>query len=288
MQVELAVAPSGPISGAPRRTPSIDLGPLIEDAVKSAPNNAFIQSELDKLSGNARLVRFLHRFLLFNDALAARVPFLAGLIHLTPDLFLDADDAGRFCAQRNAGIAAHVAEAASDEYRMTPSRNMVHQHLSQVFFRAVLAHFGMEQARFDAENPVPDAVNALLAEARGLFFENRSPENVFAALGFHVGLEFFANEEFNDVDQFLNRRHEDLAAALKIEGPNGAPYVWLALHCVVEVGHYSAGLEAVRGAVEYCSPRRDAARMAEQIMRGLDVFADLQLRFYQLVLAEGA
>ena len=273
---------------APKAAAGIDLAPLIARQVSEAPNNAFIQAELDRLSGSARLVRFLHRFLLFNDALAARVPYLAGLIHLTPGLFSDSDEPGQFRDERNAGIAAHVAEAANDEYRMTPNRSMVHQHLSQRFFRGVLDHYGLDAARFDAENPVPEPIQSILDEARGKFFDKRNAESLFAALGFHVGLEFFANEEFNDVDRFLTVSHPDLVERLKTDDGAGEPYVWLSLHCVVEVGHYSAGLEAVRDAVTYCRPRADAGRMAETIMDGLEAFADLQMRFYRLALAKGA
>jgi hypothetical protein len=115
---------------------AIDLGPDIEAFIRVAPNNAFLKRHLDTLRGEFALPRFLHRFLVFNDALAARVPYLAGLIHLTPDLFLDVGTRAGFLGQANARIAAYVAEAAADEYRMEKGQNMVHQHLSQVFFRA--------------------------------------------------------------------------------------------------------------------------------------------------------
>ena len=120
-----------PASGA-----EIDLRSDIEAFIRAAPNNAFLARHLEALDGQAALPRFLHRFLVFNDALAARVPYLAGLIHLTPDLFLEPGAPAGFLGQANARIAAYVAEAAADEYRMENDRNMVHQHLSQIFFRA--------------------------------------------------------------------------------------------------------------------------------------------------------
>jgi hypothetical protein len=66
-----------------------------------------------------------------NDALAARVPSLAGLIHLTPDLFIDPDVDADFCHQCNGRIAAFVAQAAADEYQMTEQQSLVHQDLSR-------------------------------------------------------------------------------------------------------------------------------------------------------------
>ena len=115
-----------------------DLGSEIENLIRSAPNNDYLEYNLKALADPTKLLLFLHRFLIFNDALAARVPYLAGLIHLTPNVFVQAG--GGFLGQVNARIAAYVAEAASDEYRMTPAQNLVHQHLSQKFFRGALAY----------------------------------------------------------------------------------------------------------------------------------------------------
>ena len=277
-------------TGVPTATGVGDIGDAIEAAIGSAPNNRLLRDRLDSIHAPEQLVRFLHRFLHFNDALAARVPFLAGWIHLNPDLFADPDDIEDFCRQRNATIAAHVAEAANDEYRMAPGRNMVHQRLSQRFFRGVLDFYRVDGDAFDRDHPMPPAVSTLLREARTRFFDDRDAAAVFAGIGFHVGLEFFANEEFNLVDAFLRERHPDLVAALKRDGEAGedAPYLWLSLHTVVEIGHYRAGIEAVRDAIRYCRPREAAPRFARDIMAGLDAFADLQRRFYQAVLTDSA
>ena len=101
----------------------------IRDAIERTPNHDLLQQGLEGLRTTADLVCFLHRFLHFNDALAARVPFLAGLIHLHPELFTDPGDVEEFCRRRNAMVSAYVAEAANDEYRMAPGRNLVHQRL---------------------------------------------------------------------------------------------------------------------------------------------------------------
>lgn len=228
----------------------------------------------------------LHRFLIFNDALAARVPYLAGRIHLTPDVFVAAADGTGFCAQRNAQIAAHVAEAANDEYRFSPGSNMVHQHLSQDFFRAAFAYFGERAGQFEALHPVTATLTALISEARTKFFDTLGAPALFAALGFHVGLEFFANEEFNLVDSFLNEAYPRLVEAMKSGEAQSNPYLWLSLHTVVEIGHYRAGLEAVREALELYCDQAAAPLMADHLLGGLEAFADLQLRYYQAVFAE--
>ncbi|NML44489.1 type IV secretory system conjugative DNA transfer family protein [Ramlibacter sp. G-1-2-2] len=261
------------------------LGRAIEHAIERSPNHDLLQRRLEGIRGTEELVCFLHRFLHFNDALAARVPFLAGLIHLHPELFADPADVEEFCRRRNACLSAYVAEAANDEYRMTAAGNLVHQRLSQLFFKAVLGHYALRGPDFDRAHPLPQSVAMLLDEARTLFFADARLETVCRAIGFHVGLEFYADQEFNLVDNFLRHQHEGLVAALsaKFDGEPAA-YLWMSLHTVVEIGHYRAGLAAVADAVRFCVPRDMAPRVQEWILEGLAAFADLQRRFYECVL----
>lgn len=278
---------------APAQGCAIDMRPNIEAFIREAPNNAFLGKHLEALAGSLGdrhdLLRFVHRFLLFNDALAARVPYLAGLIHLTQDLFQNPGEQPGFLAQTNAQIAAYVAEAAADEYRMVNGRNMVHQYLSQVFFRGVLRQCWPDGAgTFESAYPISPEIAALLTEARTKFFVAPDACAIFSALGFHVGLEFFADEEFNLVDRYLRNRHPDVVAALETNGGDLCEYTWLSLHTIVEIGHYRAGLEAVNQAVATWRDPATAPDMAETIMDGLRAFADLQNRYYSAVFAEVA
>ena len=259
------------------------LGDWIDASIAEAPNKQLLEQQLQTIGGDEALMHFLHRFVVFNDALAARVPFLAGLIHLTPDLFIDPEADQDFCRQVNGRIAAYVAEAASDEYRMTPDRNLVHQYLSQKFFGGVLRHFQVDGATFDRRHPLPACLAELLGEARGKFFQQRAPGEIFAALGFHVGLEFFADQEFNLVDQYLRQRYPELVAGLEGDGPDRSAYLWLATHTVVEIGHYRAGIAALKAALTYCYPREQAPLMLASIKQGFNSFVDLQRRYYESV-----
>src|SRR5215468_1548492 len=101
----LAVAESGEVGAAGLRQ-------SIKDAIERTPNHDLLQRGLAGLRTTDDLICFLHRFLHFNDALAARVPFLAGLIHLHPELFTDPGDVEEFCRRRNAMVSAYVVEAA--------------------------------------------------------------------------------------------------------------------------------------------------------------------------------
>jgi hypothetical protein len=255
----------------------------VKNAIDEAPNRIQLQAQLDSIRGTEALVCFLHRYVLVNDALAARVPFLAGLIHLTPDLFVDPEGGVEFCRQANGRIAAFVAEAASDEYRITGGRSMVHQYLSQRFFLGTLAHFGIDQRTFDRLHPIPQVLSQLLEEARTKFFDQKGPGQIFPGLGFHVGLEFFAHQEFNMVDAYLRSNHPKLVDELERERDEVPNYTWLSLHTVVEIGHYRAGLQALQASLKYCQSSEIPARAA-QIKHGFMAFVDLQRRYHQSIL----
>jgi hypothetical protein len=260
----------------------------IVSAITGSSNKARLRRRLDAISSDAALLRFLHRFLLFNDALAARVPFVAGLIHLTPNVFLDPEGGVEFCQQVNGRVAAYVAEAASDEYRMIDGQNSVHQHLSQIFFNGALAYYAVDRSSFDSNNPYPPILGEILKEAREKFLVERNSEMIFRALGFHVGLEFFADQEFNLVDSYLKGRHPALVAALEHDPGTGSDYVWLALHTVVEIGHYRAGMEALNTALRYYRHPQEVPKMAERIKEGFNAFIDLQSRYYDAILCDVA
>jgi hypothetical protein len=262
------------------------IGVWVEEAIATATNKQPLQRQLDSIESDDQLLRFLHRFVLFNDALAARVSFLAGIIHLTPNVFVDPEADEEFCRQYNGRIAAYVALAASDAYLMSEHRSLVHQHLSQQFFRGALAHYDRAGPTFDRLNPLPYRLAEIVAEARSKFFDRKGPEQIFAALGFHVGLELFANKEFNLVDAYLREHHPALVASLEEDHGNGPAYEWLALHTVVEVGRYRAGREALDAAVRYYHDRDAAPLMATRVKDGFNAFVDIQKRYYEAIFCD--
>lgn len=271
-------------TAAERRAPIVA---WIERAVAEATNNDRLRRRLDSIDTADTLLCFLHRFVVFNDALAARVPFLAGLIHLTPDLFLDEQAEEEFCRQCNGRIAAFVAEAASDEYQITERQNLVHQYLSQQFLQGAFDHFAADPKSFNRRHPLPPALRLLLGEARSRFFAERTAAQIFAALGFHVGLEVFAHQEFTLLDAWLRARYPGLVATLERDSGEGSAYRWLAIHTVVEIKHYRAGLEALSFALDSFHPRDRVTEMAGHIRHGFETFVDLQGRYYEAILADG-
>lgn len=279
----LSLAPG---AGSDRQTDATPIEKWVEATIEAAPNRQRMQRQLDAVASETALVRFLHRFVLFNDALAARVPFVAGLIHLTPNVFVDPAEGVEFCQQANGRVAAYVAEAASDEYHLDAEQGSVHQHLSQKFLNGALEFYRVDRAAFDRNHPLPPVLGRILGEARTKFLDERTAPTIFRALGFHVGLEFFAHQEFNLVDGWLRSRYPGLVGALEQEKPEGSNYTWLALHTVVEIGHYRAGLEALKTALQFYRHPEQKPAMAFLIKEGFNAFIDLQSRYYDAILCD--
>ena len=283
-----ALEPGGENSPRDELARSDSIDAWVESTIGASSNNARLQQRLDSIKDISSLLRFLHRFALFNDALAARVPFLVGLIHLTPNVFIDPEAHGEFCQQANGRIAAFVAKAANDEYCVQGNWDLVHQYLSQQFFRGVLDYYRIDGRELDRLHPVPDRVAALLRESREKFFVEKGAASIFRALGFHVALEFFAHEEFNLVDAFLRSRHPALVAKLELDRGEGCAYRWLTIHTIVEIEHYRAGIEALGHAIAFYHDRDRAGTMRAFIEQGFEAFIDLQHRYYEVVLCDSA
>ena len=128
----------------------------------------------------------------------------------------------------------------------------------------------------------------LLDEARTKYLDERTARTLFRALGFHVGLEFFAHQEFNLVDVWLRARFPGLVAALEWKDDDGSAYTWLAIHTFVEIGHYRAGIEALKSALQFYRHPEDRPAMADLIKEGFNAFVDLQSRYYDSILCDAA
>lgn len=166
----------------------------------------------------------------------------------------------------------------------------------------------------------------MLTEARTTLLDGADPADLLAAMGFHLGLEFFAHEEFNLVDVHLRTHFPALVAALERgdgatgdgaggdgaggdgaggdgaggdgAGGDGAggdgergdgednDYLWLAIHTVVEIHHYRAGPEAVKAATRFCGLPEAHTLVPARVKAGFNAFVDLQQRYYEAILAD--
>jgi hypothetical protein len=222
-------------------------------------SEACVSSTGDSLS----LIRFLGRYASWNGLFGSGVATLSGKIGRSRQLFLDPAEPIAMLADRSVLVASYFFDAARDEFddRDTPHRD-THRCLAQALLKGTLAH----AARARPELRDSALVNRLLAEPMwlsalttrvALGYGAAGPDDlpaIFRAMGYHLGSEVLADQEFSIIDAALQHHCPDLAAYLShtridIAGRTHSAYRWLAIHSshggAVEADHFAW---ATRGA----------------------------------------
>ena len=132
-------------------------------------------------------------------------------------------------------------------------------------------------------NPATVASMAAVSVGYGLG-EKLSEERLFGAMGFHVGSEILADQEFVIIDRLLKATRPDMVAALqamKIEilGEQHNAYYWVFIHTGVEAEHFDAALRGVNSALRFYAGRHDPQEAKDHILDGFRGFAEVQSQF---------
>jgi hypothetical protein len=246
---------------------------------------AFVESVLQGIGTDEDLVSFVHRFTVFCGDFAGGVANLVGALHVRWDLFRDSSEEVFHCADRGAEIASHVFFAAEDEYadRLTGAR-VTHRQLAQMLLREIMRYVGMSASVLNRGDNVADDMAAIIDDIkRGyLLGASYSDDELFSALGFHIGAEWLADKEFRAIDRFLARRHPALREHLKatevLQGMSA--YHWIGLHTLVEKEHLEHGVVAAKKAICYYQGQLSRAELENLVMHGFRAFGCLQRRFF--------
>lgn len=113
-------------------------------------------------------------------------------------------------------------------------------------------------------------------------------EDLFFALGRHLGSELLADEEFNLMDHFMKSTFPELVAHLssKVVPEAGVvAYQWIKVHTYVEEEHFSHGLDAAMRAIDSYSGPHSKAQVHEMILDGFGAFADFQQEYFGCILS---
>jgi hypothetical protein len=252
----------------------------------------FLESILTQIASNVQLINFLHRYSVFNGDFAGGVASLAGAFHVRRDLFRDSAEKLIHCADRSSEIASYIFFAAEDEYadRYT-SRRVTHRQLGQILLKETALYFNVDLDTFDQTfvmNPEIDVVLEKVIEGYRVNTKN-SEEDIFRALGFHIGSELLADQEFRLIDRFLTIRYQGLVEHLtNTQTPYGTDaYRWISLHTKVEVEHFDHAITAAQKAKDYyCGKAHTKQEVEDMILEGFVNFGQLQRRFFYNVLQD--
>ncbi len=241
------------------------------------------------------LLRFVGRYTSWNGFFGSGVATLAGKIGRSRGAFLDPAQPITALADRSVFVGSFFFDAARDEFDDSSTEHRdTHRCLAQSFVAGM--------ARFSKLRD-PAQLNALLADPIWLVtlqqrvamgYGAGCPDdagNIFRCMGYHLGSEVLADQEFSLIDKALRHSDPELVAFLEqerfeIAGQSHSCYHWLGIHSGhgggVEHDHFEWAVQGVQKGFSY-SPDAHHDQLREQIMRGFGDFARDHAEFFALV-----
>jgi hypothetical protein len=248
------------------------------------------------------LVRFVGRYTSWNGFFGAGVATLAGRIARSRRLFLEPGVPVAAVADRSVLVASYFFDAAVDEFddRSTRHRD-THRCLAQAAVLGVLDyavdHGPPELSELDHVNALlaePDwliALNAKVATGYGHGMPETAPA-LFRSMGYHLGSEVLADEEFSVLDAALHRHAPAVVAHLEsvtveVGGERHEGWKWFRVHSGhgggAEADHFAWAVEGVERAFGFSDPAQREALRAE-VLAGFREFAADHDQFFAKVL----
>jgi hypothetical protein len=244
------------------------------------------------------VVQFMQRYASWNGYFGSGVATLAGKVGRCRGLFRDPDEPIKLLADRSVLVASYFFDAARDEFddRDTEHRDS-HRCLAQAVLRG-LVHYAEVQGwacpteLLDEDPQWLRALNDRIAIGYG----NGAPDDVsvFRAIGYHLGSELLADQEFTIIEEVLTKTQPDLVEFLKghhylIEGLPHNCFSWISIHSSygadsggVEAEHFEAAMAGVNKALKY-SPPNARRGLREQILLGVGDFSRDHYEFFRNV-----
>ena len=240
------------------------------------------------------LVRLLGCYVHFNSVFGSGVTNLVGAIAVRRYLFRDLNDEVEPLADRSVEVAADIFLAAIDEFgdRGTFHRS-THRSLAQATLKATKLFFGYDQEAFNKIIDPNESTLLALGKVSDNYGINQSmdEQKIFRAIGFHMGSEILADEEFSILHRYLRANHPGLVAYLettkiKINNLEHPCYLWIHTHTTVEADHFSAAQAGANLALQYYAGQQDPRCIKHWIIEGFKEFATVQAQFMNGLIEE--
>ena len=259
----------------------------LQSVLAAHHGNEALRAAFEGAQEPGHFLSVLARYVQFNSAFGPGLANLAGEIAARQGLFRDPDEPVKILADRAAEVGSDFFYAAIDEFddRATHWRD-THRTLAQATVKGAARFFGLGPEQLNQAiriNPTTEHSMALVHLGYGLG-EKLSEERLFGAMGFHVGSEILADQEFVLIDRHLRQRRADLVRSLEalrvpILGQQHNAYYWIRIHTGVEAEHFDAALKGVNNALRFYAGSRDAETVKADILGGFSGFADVQSAF---------
>jgi len=244
-------------------------------------------------------VRFLGRYTSWNGFFGSGVSTLAGKIGRCRGLFLDPAQPIKALADRSVFVASFFFDAARDEF---DDRDTVHRDTHRCLAQSTLKGL-IDEAVDSGALKNEFAINALLADPDWLQALNKRVARgygagsdddhaaVFASIGYHLGSELLADQEFSTIDATLRAEAPDVVERLKqrkvnIAGQDHVAYQWIQIHSGhgggAEADHFEWATQGAKLAFRFVPPAQHA-ELKHHLHRGFVKFAGDHLEFFNRV-----
>lgn len=261
-----------------------DLAPILE----IHNGNKIFESAIAGKGTADELFRAIGRYIKFNSVFGGGVANLAGEIAERTDAFWDSDEPVAAFADRSAFVAARIYAASVAEFGGEHCR-FVHRSLAQATLMGMALAFNFDPRYINALLADPPELEEAMKLVEDGYGVNRmlSDRDLFFGIGFHMGSECLADQEFNILDSILQDQWSDLVHNLKatkvaVAGEHLHPaYDWITIHTTVEVDHYAFATEGANLALKYYCGTLPLEKAKEAVLEGFRRFADVQTNFMQ-------
>lgn len=255
------------------------------------------------LTSAAGTISFASRYANLNSWFGSGVASLAGKIGRSRAIFVDKNEPIVDAADRSVYVASYFFDAARDEFddRDTDYRD-THRCLAQAFLKGIVAFYF---DRFDGTTDTTKyaEVNALLAQPlwlQGLgdrvatgyaVFAPDTAPTLFRAMGYHLGSEILADQEFSLLDGFMRQYTPELTTYLQnnsfsVAGQLHPAYAWVGLHSgdggAKEVDHFTWATQGINTALQY-TPNHHHTDFLHQVKLGIHSFVHDHAEFFRAV-----
>lgn len=244
---------------------------------------------LQHIASGDELLRALGRYTYFNSVFGSGVANLAGELAARQDLFRDPEEALEIIADRSVEVAADIFFSAIDEFGGHGRiRRTTHRVLAQATLKAAGNFFGYTPARLNHIARLN--LNTLATRGRVLdgYGINQvvDKRKLFSAMGFHMGSEVLADEEFRTLDSLLRVKYPELVEYLEktpveIDCHRHSAYFWIHIHTSVEADHFESAMKSANRALYYYAGLESRKCIKNWILDGFTAFAAVQTEFMQ-------
>ena len=267
-------------------------------------SQAMVLEKLDRCKTEKEFVQLLAHYASWNGVFGSAVASLSGKIGTAHGIFKDPKDifggiAIPTLSDRSVRVASFIFEAARDEFddRDFPHCRATHRCLAQA---TVIGGLGFLRRWGELRSEdIPSYLDRpawLDYVERGVLcgYGHSTPDTIdfiYHAMGFHLGSEILADQEFSMLDKFIQQKfprlHEWLTSkTINVDGIEFPAYSWISIHSGhgkhVEADHFEAALEGVNLSFQYINPTLHS-RMLSRINDGFLAFAKNREDFFSQV-----